>query len=118
MEIFPEEHELINIFECEPQVTLEELDVPDYYKQWRFILKRETDVLEFDIEPSISYVYMRWHQENKVILELALEEVYGIEIKKQGNSEFILLLFQDERFKTLTLRTKPYISVVWGTAKI
>ncbi|WP_284640776.1 hypothetical protein [Paenibacillus silviterrae] len=117
MDIFPEEHELIDIFECEPQLSLEELDIPDYYKQWRFVLRRQTDVLEFEVEPSISYVYLRWHQENKVLMELSLEEVHGMEIKKQENSEFVLLSFREECLKALTIRTKPYIAIVWGTVK-
>ncbi|MDU0203985.1 hypothetical protein ACYEXS_35290 [Paenibacillus sp. MAH-36] len=114
MEIFPDKHELIGLFECEPQF-LDEIDIPEYYNQWRFILKRRTDVLEIEIEPSNCFIHIRWHQENNVLVELTLEKVYGIEIKKQGASEFAQLLFRDKNLKILTLRTKPYISICWGT---
>ncbi|RLQ93611.1 hypothetical protein [Falsibacillus albus] len=59
IDLFPSKHELIDIFESEPS-GLDE-DMPWYYNQLRFVLKRNESVLEAEIMPSVSDVKLRLH---------------------------------------------------------
>lgn len=113
IELFPDDYELIDIFESEP-IKLNE-DMPWYYNELRFVLKRNENDLEITISPSISEIKIRFHNEKYLIASLHLEDVKGLTIEKENHSESLRILFEDSLVRDLIVTTKPYISISWGT---
>ncbi|RSK26280.1 hypothetical protein EJF36_05075 [Bacillus sp. HMF5848] len=113
IDLFPEEHELIDIFESEPTEIDE--DMPWYYNELRFYLKRNENVLEAIISPAISDIKLRWHNQKHILASLHLEDVKGIKIEKKDGTESLCIMFEDLLVKDLIITTKPYISISWGT---
>jgi hypothetical protein len=113
IDLFPDEHELIDIFESEPSVLDE--DMPWYYNELRFELKRNESVLEATIMPSVSDVKLRWHNEKQTFASLQLEDVRGLKIEKKNGIESLCIMFEDSLVRDLFIITKPYISISWGT---
>ncbi|MEK4760365.1 hypothetical protein MHH85_08910 [Viridibacillus sp. FSL E2-0187] len=113
IETFPEMYELIDIFESIPEILDKDLDW--YYNESTLVLRRDNEILEVIIEPSINRLRINWRDEKRIRMELDLEEVAGLAITKNNGGESIQVSFNDSLMKDLIVNTKPYISVVWGT---
>ena len=84
------------------------------YNELRFILKRNENVLEAIISPSISNIKIRWHNEKHLIASLYLENVKGITIEKKNGIEFLCILFEDKLGRDLIVTTKPFHFIILG----
>lgn len=114
MKSFPEEYELIDIFECEPQIMDKKL--PWFYNSLKFILNRNKDLIELELEPSIGLVKIVWSQSERQLMSLHLENVMGLEIEKNKGIENLHIIFRGENFvNPLILQLKPEIHIKWGT---
>ncbi|QOV11856.1 hypothetical protein [Viridibacillus arvi] len=113
IETFPEMYELIDIFESIPEILDKDLDW--YYNESTFVLRRDNEILEVIIEPAINRLRLIWRDKKRIRMELDLEEVAGLVITKNNGEESIQVSFNDSLMKDLIVKTKPYISVVWGT---
>lgn len=116
MKPFPEEYELIDLFESEP-ARLDD-QVPFFYTNNTYRLCRTNGELHFAIEPGIHWSSIVWKQAENIIVDLILENVKGIEIEKRSGKEFLHLYFyEDQGIRPLIIKTKPEISIVWGTIR-
>ncbi|MCM3127555.1 hypothetical protein M3625_07325 [Paenibacillus sp. MER 78] len=114
MEPFPQEHELMELFESEPTKLDEE--VPFFYNNNTYKLCRPNGELYFEIEPSHRWSRVVWKQGTASLVDLTLENIKGIDIEKRSGMEFMNFYFDEEQgVRTLLLKTKPAISVIWGT---
>ncbi|KOO51301.1 hypothetical protein [Viridibacillus arvi] len=113
IETFPEMYELIDIFESIPDILDKDLDW--YYNESTFVLRRDNEILEVIIEPAINRLRLIWRDKKRIRMELDLQEVAGLVITKNNGEESIKVSFNDSLMKDLIVKTKPYISVVWGT---
>lgn len=71
IDLFPDDYELIDIFESEPIELVD--DMPWYYNELRFVLIKNENVLEATISPSISEIKVQLHNEKQLIASLHLE---------------------------------------------
>ena len=71
MERFPESHELISFFECEP--TLLEPGKPWVYNHLEFRTVRGADEFVVVIEPGFETFKLRWRREGKEVIRLDLD---------------------------------------------
>ncbi|MFS1515896.1 hypothetical protein V1503_05145 [Bacillus sp. SCS-151] len=115
MDLFPDNHDLIDIFECEPVLLDENDDIPWFYNKLRFVLKRHDNILEFEISPSISQINLRWKNNNQLLISLTLEDVKGLLIEKKGGYELFRVIFEERVVNDLIITTKPHITLEWGT---
>src|SRR5262245_39632209 len=114
MEPFPQEFEFIELFETEP-TKLEE-GMPFFYNNNIYKLCRPNGELYFEIEPGSHWTRIAWKQDGNIIIDLILESIKGIEIEKRSGKEFIHLHFYEEQsLRPLIIKTKPDISIIWGT---
>jgi hypothetical protein len=115
MKPFPEEYEFIDLFETEPN-TLDP-DSPFFYNHLTYKLQRANGIIYFGLEPGCHAVRFIWKDNNdKTIVDLDLRSIKGIQIEKRNGNEFIHFSFHEDReLKDLIIKTKPEISVVWGT---
>ncbi|MET1171164.1 hypothetical protein [Paenibacillus amylolyticus] len=111
MNPFPEDHELVSLFESEPRVL--DNEVPWYYNTLFFSLVRNNDHIECKIEPAYSTMSFRLMIENRLIYDLHFENIEGMEIEKCKDKEYLKIIFNDEdTVKTLLLETKPNINLI------
>lgn len=111
MKVFPEDHELVSLFESEPRVL--DNEAPWYYNTLFFSLIRNNDHLECIIEPAYSRISFRLMIENRLIYDLHFDNIEGIELEKCKDKEFLKIIFNDEdSVKTLLLETKPNINLI------
>ncbi|MFE6169674.1 hypothetical protein ACFVP8_17650 [Viridibacillus arvi] len=115
IETFPKMYELIDIFESIPEILDKDLDW--YYNESTFVLRRDNEILEVIIEPAINRLRLIWKDEKRIRMKLDLEEIAGLTITKNNGEESIQVSFNDSLMIDLIVKTKPYISVVWGTLR-
>ncbi|MFF3099461.1 hypothetical protein [Viridibacillus arvi] len=113
IETFPEMYELIDILESIPDKLDKDLDW--YFNESTFELRRDNEILEVIIEPAINRLRLIWRDEKRIRMELDLEDIVGLAITKNNVEESIQVSFNDSLMKDFIVKTKPYISVVWGT---
>ncbi len=109
---FPQDYELITLFESEPIILSEE--VPWYYNTLFFELSREEIDLNISIEPACNRLSIRTSNKKQgTIFELEFEPIIGLEIYKDSYSEgLIIIMDEDDPNVTLKLETKPYIRLI------
>jgi len=112
---FPEEYEFIDLFETEPNVV--DPDAPFFYNHLTYELERTNGIIRFELEPGCHAARFIWKDyHGKALVDLDLRNIKGIEIEKRNGNEFIRFLFHhDQELKDLIIKTKPEISVIWGT---
>ncbi|OAB38575.1 hypothetical protein PMSD_06045 [Paenibacillus macquariensis subsp. defensor] len=112
MKIFPEDYELITLFESNP-VTLDD-EIPWYYNVLFFKLSRDDLNLEVSIEPACNRMNIRLSNgKERTLFDIGFDEIIGIEMFKDSYSEGLLIIL-DETDSNITIRleTKPYIKVI------
>jgi hypothetical protein len=114
MKPFPEEHELIGLFESEP--VLADADVPWTYNCLRFTRTVGHSTVECAIDPGYEKLTFRWLQKDTEIVVLDLCWVSGITVECENGREALIAHFR-ERHGILPVRIQltPTIHVSWGT---
>jgi len=116
MEPFPHEYEFIELFETE-SAKLDE-HVPFFYNNNIYKLCRPNGNLYFEMEPGSHWTRIAWKQEENLLVDLVLENVKGMEIEKRSGKEFLHLYFDEgQGLRPLIIKTKPDISLIWGTVR-
>jgi hypothetical protein len=113
MKSFPDHHDLIALFECEP--VLSDPDVIWAYNGLSFVTDRGSDKIVCEIEPGYEIVEFQWIKAGKEIISLNLNWVSGIEAQLSDDIEALILHFRDKHLKTLKIQFKPFISMSWST---
>jgi hypothetical protein len=109
---FPEEYELITLFESEPIIF--DNEIPWYYNYLLFKLIRNGIILDLSMEPACNRINIRMSNERQgTLMEIVYESIRGIEIYKDSFTEGLLILLDDnDPNVTLRLETKPNIKLI------
>lgn len=109
---FPEDFELLSIFECEPEVLV--ADVPWFYNTLTF--RGERDGLKYLIKLSPAYgdLEVRIGDPNQPITHLSITEVSTLRLH-EGHGEAVLMAsFSDDSGRgILKIRLRPQLSIEW-----
>lgn len=116
MDIFPEQYELISLFESEPVLT--DANVPWPYNRLQFTRTIGESIVECIIEPGYETLKFRWLQRGTEVLNLDLRCVSGITVECKDGREALVVLFP-EGWGALPIRIQlaPAIHVSWGTTQ-
>ena len=116
MSPFPDEYELISLFESEP--VLADAKVPWTYNHLRFTRTIGESTVECVIEPGYETLKFRWVQSGTEVVSLDLHWVSGITVECEGGREALVAQFR-ERHGVLPVRIQlaPTIHVSWGTTQ-
>lgn len=114
MKPFPEEHELIWLFESEP--TLADEGVIWYYNYLTFTTERGNDYVECSISPAYEELKFRWSRNGIELVNLDLKTVSGLEVIKAEDADLLKATFmQGSGLQPLLIKLKPNVWVSWGT---
>jgi hypothetical protein len=112
MNPFPEEHDLIALFECEP--TLADEDIPWFYNHLCFTSVRGNEKIECHIEPAGQELIFKWWLDNLEKINLVVRGIKGLEISMQANTDMLIASFGEEnQTQVLKIRLKPFVSLSW-----
>ncbi|MEC0090646.1 hypothetical protein [Paenibacillus macquariensis] len=112
----PDLYELEYLFECNAQVTDEE--VGWYYSGVSFVLERDLMGIEFYLIPAIRSGSIRISINRDTIIDIDLENIIEITIKRDNQTEVIEMNFDQDNFvQPLIVQTKPIIKAKWGTLR-
>lgn len=113
MDPFPQEHELIAFFECEP--TLLNNNGCWFYDRLTFDSVRGQDRIVCMIEPASEILHFKWTQDDIERINLALNWVNGIQLKTGGGVEQLQLSFRSCDLDSITIQLKPFIAMELST---
>jgi hypothetical protein len=114
MDPFPAEHELIELFECEPGLGI--AGVPWTYNELRFDTTRGADRIICEIAPGYEELQLRWLRDDTEVVYLRLRWVSGLEVKLGPDAEALIATFRNEHLLQLRLQLKPTLHLRWGTS--
>lgn len=111
MNPFPEEYELISLFESEPQLMDE--DIPWFYNTLAFKIQRESDILSCMISPAYRSFSIDLTINERKIYSLGFRDVEGLTIEKDKDVERLIVEMNNEStFVTLIIQIKPQIRIL------
>lgn len=124
MQPLPQPHELIALFEGDPEYPYTDADKragteTDWEKSWPytrliFRLARNGRSVSFDVEPGYEQVRLKIVEQGSETVDLLLRRVVGMGIAITNGRELLRLDFGDSfRGGSLWLRLKPDISIGW-----
>ena len=115
MKPFPEQFELIQIFESEP--VLKDADVPWGYNHLTFTRTMGDDRVDCEIEPGYETLKFRWKRSGVEVVDLDLHWVSGLQVECEQGREAMVATFR-ERSGLLPLRIqfRPSVRISWGTS--
>ena len=113
MEPFPEEWQLLSIFETEPMLT--DADMPWAYNRLIFDSQRGDDSIHCEIEPSYERLQIVWQRNGVDVVNLDLHWVRGMTIESGNGVERLTAEFRNAYLLPLEFQLKPTISVKWAT---
>jgi hypothetical protein len=108
---FPEECELVSVFEGEP--TLADPELPWVYNRLQFSVSHGGDQIECTIEPSSRQVDFTYTIDGRNAVTLGLRRVAGLRTYKEGAGEGIVVLMEDATRGELTVQVSPDIRLTW-----
>jgi len=112
----PDIYELEYLFECNALVADEE--VGWYYSGVSFVLERDSVVIEFYLLPALRSGSLTICLNKNTIIDIDLENISEITLKRDINIEVIELNFDKDNFvEPLIVQTKPFIKANWGTSR-
>lgn len=114
MQPFPAEHELLSLFESEPEVL--DPGVPWAYNKLRFRTVRADDEIDREIEPGYEELRLRWSRAGKEVVRLDLRWVSGLAVEVADGSEALVAKFRDHHLRPLRLELRPAVHLAWGTS--
>ena len=112
----PDEHELVWLFEQEPEVL--DPDSPLFYNTLVFEVVRGTERLVCSISPSYGDVELHLTRDDQPTIDLALGHVKKLSVLKDNGGEALVLDFRLEGIHQLRLWLKPQIRLRWGTTRV
>jgi hypothetical protein len=112
MNPFPEEWELLALFESEPTVT--DRDVPRFYNRLTFETERGPDQVRCEIEPGYGILNIGWWHEGKEKMTLELQTVSGLKIVTGGGTDYLIAMFCNRCLWDLEFYLKPGIRLRWA----
>lgn len=117
MNPFPENWELIELFEAEPELANPELGSNWAYNTLTFSTVRNEDRVRCVIEPGESFLQLEWSRNGKEIVSLVVRWVSGMTIEGSNGKEVLVVIFDSERLLPLRVQLKPSVHVFWGTGE-
>ena len=114
MEPFPEEWELLSVFEVEPQIL--DPGVPWAYNNLTFESTRGSNRILCVIEPGYERLEFTWWNNEAKHLTLNLHWVSGLTVRSGGGCDCLIASFRDPCLSPLRLQLKPTIECEWGTS--
>ncbi len=113
MEPFPDEWQLLSLFENEPQLL--DPGVPWAYNNLTFETTRGSDRILCVIEPGSERLdFTWWHNQSKQ-LTLELHWVSALKVVTGGGYDYMIATFRDKHLSELRLQLRPTIECKWGT---
>ncbi|URN93794.1 MAG: hypothetical protein NAG76_18480 [Candidatus Pristimantibacillus lignocellulolyticus] len=113
---FPDIYELEYLFECNSLVADEETGW--YYSGVSFMLERNSTEIEFYLLPACRSGFIRINVNKDTLIEIDLENIIEITIKRDKKTEFFEIYFDKDNFvEPLIVQTKPLIKAKWGTTR-
>jgi hypothetical protein len=113
MDPFPEEHELLWLFACEPELT--DADLPWCYNSLRFKRTIGNDVIECEIVPALEELDLRWRQRGVEVMHLDLCRVSGLQVRVERGHDTLIATFPEKtHLYPLEVRLTPSVFVSWG----
>ena len=113
MDQFPQEHELISVFESEPELL--DPDLPWAYNRLTFKTQRGDDHVVYVIEPASRMVQIEWSRNGDRVVSLDLNSVSSLEIVTESPVEQITAHFsEDGPVHPCVLQLKPAVRLSWG----
>ena len=106
MNPLPDEHDLIWVFEAEPEV----IEEPGFSPYFVFVTERGADKVEFEIDLDSKWLSLRWTREGQEVLDLSLSRIARLEVVKEGG-EGLLCWFEDDHERVAEIQLKPYVRV-------
>jgi hypothetical protein len=114
MNPFPEEWELLSLFEVEP--ALADRDVPWYYNHLTFDTSRGDDRIRCEIEAGYEVIRLKWWNQGQERLSLDLNRVRSLKVITGSGRDYFIASFQDALLLDLEFHLKPTIYFRWGTS--
>ncbi len=115
MDPFPEQHDLISIFETEPEVL--DPDVPWFYNRLTFVTHRGSDKVTCVIEPASRILQIDWSRNGERMVTLDLNWVESLEVVTEQPVETLTARFDPNvPLESCVLQLKPSVYVRWGTS--
>jgi hypothetical protein len=113
---FPEQYELIALFESEPVLT--DAKVPWTYNHLRFTRAIGDNTVDCAIEPGSETLRFRWLQHGAEVLDLDLRGVSGVTVECESGREALVAHFRKDRgVWPVRIQFTPAIHVSWGTTQ-
>jgi hypothetical protein len=113
MEPFPEEWQLLSLFEIEPRIL--DPGVPWAYNNLTFETTRGSDRILCVIEPGYERLDFTWWHNQSQHLKLELHCVSGLTIVTGAGNDYMVATFRDQYLTELRLHLRPTIECQWGT---
>jgi hypothetical protein len=115
MSPFPDEHELLGIFESEP--VLKDEGVPWAYNHLTFCRTIGDDTIHCEIEPGYETLKFRLVQRGNEVISLDLHWVSGLTIETKPGMEALVAHFRTRAgLLPLTIQFRPTVRLTWGTS--
>src|SRR5690348_12539032 len=111
MHLFPEEWELLWLFESEPTVL--DNGVPWQYNTLTFETRRGDEYLKCEIDPKCEIVRLYWSRKGVELLTLDLIFVRGLRVETGKGRDMLIAYFREPYLGHLELQMKPTISLRW-----
>ncbi len=114
MNPFPEDFELMEFFESEPNSKFIEKDVPWYYSQLDFLFKDGDELLQCIILPSYSELTLIFYTKTNLRYKSTYCGVSNLKIEKHKNHDNLIANianFEGENNQILKIRLKPFIQI-------
>jgi hypothetical protein len=107
-EVFPQEDELLNFFEVEPEIFGD--TVITFKRQY------DSETLFCSFSPDYGDIDLTLLQQDKQKLVLSLSYIQNVEVVKDTNREYLRVTFQpSKRLRDFMLAVKPDLFIRWGT---
>ena len=113
MNIFPEQYELIGLFESEP--VLADVGVPWTYNRLQFTRTIGESSVSCVIEPGYETLRFRWFLRDIEVMDLDLRWASGLTVESEVGREALIADFRGQGFSPLRIQLKPSIHISWGT---
>ena len=118
MKPFPKNHELLEFFCCEP-----ELSDPELSSWWANCLTFRTTIDENEIcvtmEPHYEEFDFEWKREERTVAKFSLKSVVSLELKQWCESlKMIANFLEDSGVNSFELRLRPHIQIRWGNSAL
>lgn len=113
MNPFPQEWELLSLFEVEPIVC--DRDLPWFHNCLTFETTRGDDRIHCEIEPSYEIIKLIWKQGQHEKLSLDLHGIQSLRVVSGSGRDYFVASFRDQGLLDLEFHLKPHICLHWGT---